>query len=246
MEFKIANMQERKKSLYITVYDELYKHIMNGTFILDSKLPAEPELAKMFGVSRMTLRQSLSLLQDDGLIKRVHGKGNFITKILANNQKIGLEKIENPLYKSHTKQIDDVEMSFSIDLDSEYTQQVLCRKSAAIVAFERWYKSAGEVVAYSFTNMAIEAVSEMNLDLQDSVQLLEMLETQIYELANRSTIEIKRSTSVNSSSQKHKVVGGEDCNLLLESVFIHANYPVVYNKYYIPREYSCLKVNAVK
>ncbi|MFE6168612.1 GntR family transcriptional regulator [Viridibacillus arvi] len=246
MAIKIANMQERKKPLYITVYDELYKLIMNGTFILDSKLPAEPALAKMFGVSRMTLRQSLSLLQDDGLVKRVHGKGNFITKIPTNNQKIGLDKIGNPLYKSHTRLVDDVEMSFRIDLDSEYSQQVLYRKSAAVVAFERWYKSAGEVVAYSFTNMAIETVSELNLDLQDNDQLLEMLETGIYELANKSTIDIKRSTSVNSSSQEHKVVSGEDCDLILESVFIHEDYPLVYNKYYIPREYSCLKVNAVK
>ncbi|ETT86168.1 GntR family transcriptional regulator [Viridibacillus sp. FSL R5-0477] len=246
MEFKIANMEERKKPLYITVYDELYKLIMNGTFMLDSKLPAEPELAKMFGVSRMTLRQSLSLLQDDGLVKRVHGKGNFITKIAINNEKIGIEKIGNPLYKSHTKQIDDVEMSFRIDLDSEYTQQVLCRKSAAVVAFERWYKSAGEVVAYAFTNIAIEAVAELNLDLQDNDQLLEMLETRIYKLANRSTIDIKRSASVNSSSQKHKVDGGEDCDLLLESIFIHEDYPLVYNKFYIPKEYSCIKVNAVK
>ncbi|MGG0663234.1 GntR family transcriptional regulator [Viridibacillus arvi] len=246
MAFKIANLQERKKPLYITVYDELYKLIMNGTFILDNKLPAEPALAKMFGVSRMTLRQSLSLLQDDGLVKRVHGKGNFITKIPTNNQKIDLEKIGNPLYKSHTKLIDDVEMIFRIDLDSEYTQQVLSRKSASVVAFERWYKSAGEVVAYSFTNMAIETVSELNLDLQDNDQLLEMLETGIYELANKSTIDIKRSTSVNSSSQEHKVVSGENCDLILESVFIHEDYPLVYNKYYIPRAYSCLKVNAVK
>lgn len=246
MESKIANMQERKKPLYITVYDELFRLIMEGTFLSDSQLPTEPELAKMFGVSRMTLRQALSLLEDDGLVRRVHGKGNFITKIPINTPKIGLEKIGNPIYKTHTKQIDDVEMKFRIDLDSDYTQQVLCKKSAAVVALERFYKSDGEVVAYGFTFMSIEAVSELNLNLQENDQLLEMLESGIYELANRSTTEIKRSTSVNSSLQEYKVFGGEDCDLLLESVFIHDNYPLVYNKYYIPREFSLLKINAVK
>ena len=246
MEFNIANMQERKKPLYITVYDKLYKLIMDGTFMAGSKLPAEPELAKMFGVSRMTLRQSLSLLQDDGLVRRIHGKGNFITKIPTNNQKIGLEKIGNPIYKVISKQIDDVEMDFRIDLDSEYTEQVLCKKSTAVVAFERWYKCKEEVVAYSFTFMAIEVVSELNLDLQDHEKLLEMLESRIYELANRATIELKRSSSVNSSLQKYKVVGGEDCDLLLESLFVHEKYPLVYNKYYIPSEFSFLKINAIK
>lgn len=246
MESKIANMQGRKKPLYITVYDELFKLIMNGTFLSDSQLPTEPELAKMFGVSRMTLRQALSLLEDDGLVKRVHGKGNFITKIPTNTPEIGLEKIGNPIYKTLTKQIDDVEMKFRIDLDSDYTQQVLCRKSAAVVAVERWYKSGGEVVAYAFTFMSIEAVSELNLDLHDETKLLEMLETDIYELANRTTTEIKRSSSVNSSLQEITVVGGEDCDLLLESVYIHENYPLVYNKFYIPKEFSLVKINAVK
>ncbi|MFJ7734739.1 GntR family transcriptional regulator [Lysinibacillus sp. NPDC097287] len=246
MEYKIAKEQNRKKPLYNTVYDQLYKLIMNGTFSGDSKLPSEPELAKMCGVSRMTLRQALSLLQDDGLVKRVHGKGNYITRIPTKAPKIGLEKIGNPMYKSHSKQIDDVEMSFRIDLESEYTQQVLGRKAAAVVAFERWYKWEGEVVGYSFTFMAIEAVTELNLNLQENDQLLEMLETRIYELANRASIEIKHSTLAISSVQKYEVVGGEDCDLLLESVFIHEDYPLVYNKYYIPREFSLLKINAVR
>lgn len=246
MDSKIANMQGRKKPLYITVYDKLYKLILNGTFLSDSQLPTEPELAKMFGVSRMTLRQALSLLEDDGLVRRVHGKGNFITKMSTNTPEIGLEKIGNPIYKTHTKQIDDVEMKFRIDLDSDYTRQVLNRKSTAVVAIERWYKSGGELVAYAFTFMSIEAVSELNLDLQDDKKLLELLETDIYELANRTSTEIKRSTSVNSSLQEFTIIGGDDCDLLLESVYIHDNYPLVYNKFYVPKEFSLLKINAMK
>ena len=55
--------------LYTSVYDKLYKMIIDGEYPLNSKLPSEPELAKSFGVSRMTLRQALALLQDDGLVK---------------------------------------------------------------------------------------------------------------------------------------------------------------------------------
>ena len=246
MEFKVENMPGRKKPLYITVYDQLFKMIMNGTFMSESQLPTEPELAKMFGVSRMTLRQALSLLEDDGLVKRIHGKGNFITKMHTSTPEIGLEKIGNPIYKTHTKPIDDVEMKFRIDLDSDYTQQVLGKKSAAVVAIERYYKSGEEIVAYAFTFMAIETVSELNLDLQDEKRLLTMLETELYVLANRSTTEIKRSTSVNSSLQEFTISGGEDCDLLLESLYIHDEYPIVYNKFYIPRDYSLLKINAIK
>lgn len=244
MEKNISEIQKKKKPLYISVYDNLFKLITDGTFAMDSKLPTETELAKELGVSRMTLRQAISLLQDDGLVRSVHGKGNFITRPRRKDHEAGLEKIGNPVYKSHSEEIDDVELDLRLDLESNYTQEVLKRKAAAVVACERWYKSKGRVVAYGFTFMAIETVSEMNIDLQDEEQLLEMLETEIYNLANASSLEIKRSLSVNASSQKHKIVGGEKCDLILESVFINEKYPVVYNKYYIPEEFSQIRIHA--
>ncbi|HEY4553457.1 MAG TPA: GntR family transcriptional regulator [Bacillaceae bacterium] len=246
MEIKFGQIHKGKKPLYIGVYDILFKKIMDGAFPADSKLPTEPELAKMLGVSRMTLRQALALLQDDGLVKSIHGKGNFVTK--ASNMKAadGLEKIGNPIYKCHSEKIDGVEMNFRLDLESEYTRQVLNRKAAAVVAFERWYRSENRVVAYAFTFMAIETVSDMNLDLQVEEQLLDMLERNVYELAQSASIEIKRSTAINTSTQKYHIAGGEECDLLLESVYVNEQYPIVYNKYYIPRQFSQLRINSVK
>ena len=41
-------------------------------------IPGERQLAERFGVSRVTIRQALSLLQDDGTIYTVHGSGSFV------------------------------------------------------------------------------------------------------------------------------------------------------------------------
>ncbi|WP_066070486.1 GntR family transcriptional regulator [Neobacillus soli] len=246
MNFNQEDLSKSKKPLYIIVYDKLYKLIMEGTFPPDSKLPTEPELAKMLGVSRMTLRQALALLQDDGLVKNVHGKGNFITKFHKNRHTAGLEKVGNPLYKCHSETIDEVELNFRIDLVSDYAEEVLKKKMAAVVAFERWYKSGNNVVAYALTMMAVETVTELNLELQNDKQLLDMLEEKVYELANSSTIEIKRSVAVNKTLQKYQLFKGEECDLILESVYISDQYPIVYNKYYIPKEFSQIRINAAK
>jgi GntR family transcriptional regulator len=246
MNSKLDNLSKTKRPLFAVVYDKLYKLIMDGTFPPDSRLPTEPELAKVFGVSRMTLRHALSLLQEDGLVKNIHGKGNFITKFHHNRNMAGLEKLGNPLFKCYPENVDDVELNFRIELVSDYAKQVLHRDMTAVVAFERWYKSGEQVVAYAFTIMAIEAVSELNLDLQNEQQLLEMLDQKVYELANSSTIEIKRSKSINTPSLKYQIFNGEECDLILESVYISDKYPVVYNKYYIPTEFSQITINASK
>ncbi|HJF30232.1 MAG TPA: GntR family transcriptional regulator [Sporosarcina psychrophila] len=246
MENQSKNVQSLKKPLYIKVYDKLFKMIMDGIYPAESQLPSEPELAKMFGVSRMTLRQSLALLQDDGLVKNIHGRGNFITKSKNDSVLPGLESLGNPIYKSHSEKIDEVEMNFRLDLESDYTRQVLQRKMSAVVAIERWYKSDDKVVAYAFTFMAIETVSELGLDLQDEKQVLSVLEDEVYDLAKHATIDIKRSTAGNSPSQKYRIFGGEQCDLIIESVYVNDKYPLVYNKFYIPKRFSQIRINASK
>lgn len=41
-------------------------------------IPGERALAERFGTSRVTIRQALALLQDDGIIYTVHGAGSYV------------------------------------------------------------------------------------------------------------------------------------------------------------------------
>ena len=59
------------------VYNHLRKEIVSGR-LRSGKLPRETELAKSLGVGKVTLRDSLSRLEDEGYIKRIHGKGTFV------------------------------------------------------------------------------------------------------------------------------------------------------------------------
>ncbi len=43
-----------------------------------TKLPSEPDLAKMFGVSRSTLREAMRTFEVQGLIRRRQGQGTFV------------------------------------------------------------------------------------------------------------------------------------------------------------------------
>lgn len=45
------------------------------------RLPSEPDLASAYGVSRPTIREVLRSLEGDGLVRRVHGVGTFVTRI---------------------------------------------------------------------------------------------------------------------------------------------------------------------
>jgi DNA-binding GntR family transcriptional regulator len=56
----------------------LRRQIETGRFPGGERLPSEAELAEVFGVSRLTVRQALGKLSDEGLIDRRQGVGTFV------------------------------------------------------------------------------------------------------------------------------------------------------------------------
>lgn len=66
-------------ALYVQVRETLRDQIKAGVLKPGQKLPAEDELATQFGVSRMTVRQGISDLTDEGVLYRRRGIGTFVT-----------------------------------------------------------------------------------------------------------------------------------------------------------------------
>lgn len=66
--------------LYIQVMDAVQEYIEQGDAEPDEKLPGEPELCRMFDVSRTVIRQALRELEHEGLIVREKGRGTFVAE----------------------------------------------------------------------------------------------------------------------------------------------------------------------
>lgn len=60
------------------LYDTLRKHILEGVYSEGDLLPSENELCQLYGVTRPTVRQSLSSLANDGYISKHQGKGSIV------------------------------------------------------------------------------------------------------------------------------------------------------------------------
>lgn len=58
----------------------LRDRILQGEWTPGEVIPAESALAHNYGVALGTIRQALSLLVEDGVLQRRHGKGTFVTK----------------------------------------------------------------------------------------------------------------------------------------------------------------------
>ncbi len=63
---------------YVQIAEALIERIESGELAAGSRLPAERELSKQFGVTRMTLRQALNMLDKQGLLTRRQGDGTYV------------------------------------------------------------------------------------------------------------------------------------------------------------------------
>ncbi len=71
---------ESMQPLYAQIKEILKQRIMEGDYAVHERLPSESEMMKVFGVSRITVRQALRDLHTEGLVFSVQGKGTFVSR----------------------------------------------------------------------------------------------------------------------------------------------------------------------
>ncbi|MYV46204.1 GntR family transcriptional regulator [Streptomyces sp. SID2888] len=68
---------------------DLRNQILAGRLKAGERLRPEPDLASHYGVSTPTLRSALAVLQGEGLIEKIHGRGNFVRRSLRRITYVG-------------------------------------------------------------------------------------------------------------------------------------------------------------
>lgn len=69
---------ERRTPHYLRIYRHLRDQIRRGSLAPGERLPTQRELAANYGVTVMTVRQALQLLEQEELVVMRHGLGTFV------------------------------------------------------------------------------------------------------------------------------------------------------------------------
>lgn len=97
--------------VYYQIKQAIRTWIVDGEFHSRQKIPSENELAKKFNVSRLTVRQAVSQLVQEGFLTSRQGEGTFVTsnQNLINNFSLEFTGFMDDLFyqvsKSETKSV---------------------------------------------------------------------------------------------------------------------------------------------
>ena len=83
MDMNPINRDEIKESdaLYVQVVERIRQWILTGHLKDGDMLPSERDLAKIFDVSRVPVREALKVLEFLGAVQHIRGKGVYVRKI---------------------------------------------------------------------------------------------------------------------------------------------------------------------
>jgi GntR family transcriptional regulator len=79
-----------KTPAYVRVYNQLKRRILANEYNIGDLLPTEPELERMFAVSRTTVRRAVDILSREGFLRAKQGRG---TEVLDYNTQQNLNTV---------------------------------------------------------------------------------------------------------------------------------------------------------
>lgn len=94
------------KPLYEQLKDILKQKISEGEYKAGEALPGERQLMENYGVSRVTVRQAIGEMVNEGFLYRIHGKGTYVSP----------KRIERPLARLLGVAEELAEEGFKVDM----------------------------------------------------------------------------------------------------------------------------------
>lgn len=83
------NKKKSNKPIYLQLREIIRNKIEEGEYMPGTAIPSENKLSEVFGVNRITTRNAVDALVNEGLLKRVQGKGVFV---VGNKNVVSIDK----------------------------------------------------------------------------------------------------------------------------------------------------------
>lgn len=82
-------MGEKALPLYKKVKEALAEDVKAGRYKPGEKIPTEPELEKIYGASRITIRRAVAELCQEGVLNKQQGSGTYVSEVLLHRCIVG-------------------------------------------------------------------------------------------------------------------------------------------------------------
>ncbi|XMB87109.1 GntR family transcriptional regulator [Mycoplasmatota bacterium WC44] len=142
------------KPKYIEIYDVITKQLDEEVYKVGDMLPTEKELCVIYNASRMTVNKVISMLSQEGRVKRTRGKGTFVIESNVDKEILKLTSFSEDMIKAGKKpgsQLLEYKMKF--DVSKKIKSRLQLDDDDYIHVIKRIRTADGEPIAIDIDNV---------------------------------------------------------------------------------------------
>jgi GntR family transcriptional repressor for pyruvate dehydrogenase complex len=209
------------------VMDRILEFVTNGEYKPGDRLPPENYFSERFGVSRVTVRESIKKLSSMGVVTVKHGQGTFVNKVSPSTLMLQLYPLMM-LNKDDLGQLYDARIALESSIAElaarSRTQEDVTRMKALLSEMEGCLKGS-DTVRYSQLDIELHTLignAAKNEILLTIYQMLDEVRKRGIYMSNRGAEDLKHS--LNAHSQLVEAIENGDGEAARVTMMHHLQY----------------------
>jgi GntR family transcriptional regulator len=170
--------------LYHQLQAVLKAEIESRKWRADEQLPNETRIAERFGVSKITVRQALQNLAEQGYIRREHGRGTFVARRKFDEGPRELTSFTEEMRRHDLAAASRVLAQFVVEADALVSDALLLPIGAPVFVLKRVRLAGGEPMSVQTAH--IPAALVPGLEIAAEMSLYEVLQSRYHLYAARA------------------------------------------------------------
>ncbi len=170
--FKIDKKSEIP--LYQQLAHSIKKAVDEQKLKENDKIPAENEFCKIYDLSRTTVRQALDILEKDGYIYKLRGKGSYVSTPKIYQNRSSFSKFYDDMRSLGKVPVSKI-ISLKIKVADAYVREKMQLEENEMLCQIKW-------IRYGNNEPLIYETINLNYKLVDGIETKELTEKKLYDI----------------------------------------------------------------
>lgn len=154
----------KKVPVYIAMHNKLRQKVMSNEWSKGQKIPSERALAAEFNVSRMTARQAVSSLVEEGLLERKQGAGTFVASDKVREKLSGIPSFTETIEKLGKKPSSKLVSFYTKYASESESEKLKIGQNEEVLVMERIRYADEEPICFEVATIPYHIVSDVSKD----------------------------------------------------------------------------------
>lgn len=227
---------------YQKVADQIIRDIKLELLRPGTALPTDDSLMKKYGVSRVTVRKSISYLIEKGVVDNTGNKRMISDTKLSSSD--GLNHFQPLIYAIAQPKITNVITECAVEQANPYSDEIFKRNVGAYFKANLWYQHLDTIIANTQSIIPAELVSGTGTDMYDKKAVQVLIEQTAYQVGYNSEVHID-AIDPRKHTFDHAIQGASNAIFfkLTERIFNDNQQTILFNELYLSTKNAMVTIH---